>query len=342
MMLRPSSIFSFDTLSLRGWRLGDARTLCLTLLLFVAAECVAHRLASPLEERWMYWTSQAADQLMYYKQCREKGRVPPVLIAGDSTAATGVSPETFDEAAGLSKGSYNLGLLANFPVAFDASITDLILCLEGPQPRYLILSFAPTAFITTENVKTMEAGILDSPLIRAAKGEFIVGQYLALPRLRKMQREIMQVAKGEYKGLMPPRHAGFQPWAEERLTDAVTQRLRHELDEERLAKLDRCCQVASSNNTKVILIIPPVRGPDPTLDSILLDYRQRVRPICDKHNALLWDYGDRADFRVDMADDVHMVKRGAIRFSHELGKRFSAEAALQQSSLALRPGLVSE
>ena len=83
-----SSILSFDTLNLEGWKAAGLRNeILVAILLLVGAELLARSALAPIGDYWRYWEPEAAVKIEAYRAMVRKGVPPRILIVGDSTGS---------------------------------------------------------------------------------------------------------------------------------------------------------------------------------------------------------------------------------------------------------------
>mgnify|MGYP007059407576 FL=1 len=205
------SIFSFDTLRISRWPRQELNAVACAILIVVLAETGARHLGNQgVLDGWNYWGNSVAEKYLSYEALAEQGSLPPVIVAGDSTVAYGVSPPDFDRQLGQNKSAFNFGILGNFPPAFDQSFTDLVLRNATHNPEKLVVMFARGAFVTTSGHRRTEAAITESPILRTARGEFVPANYIYLMRLWKSRSRVRDWLLGREVAKLENSQAGFR------------------------------------------------------------------------------------------------------------------------------------
>lgn len=305
-----SSTFSFRTLDLSDIRGSGAwKAVALTVCLVGGAELVARRAVAPIGSYWEYWTPQAAAKFEGYRAMLRTGRVPRLVIVGDSTAARDIDPAALGTHG--NGDAYNLAWPANFPMAFQRSTLPLL--QSGPTPHVVIVSFSPSAFTGTGQVKRFEASILSSAY--ADPGQHRIARLSYLARLRAALPFRRSWWTG--RGLPRPALEGFMPLEGIDPAPASGADDGGHFERARFSVVDELIATARARGFDVIVVIPPRLDPSPDRQAVEEDYVRALR-------AKRYPYVDfrEAPFlqRVDFHDASHLNDVGARIYSKELGE----------------------
>jgi len=318
-----SSIFSFESLRVRPSDLSPL-PLLLAIVVLVVGELTAGWLIAGIQDGWNYWSRDAAARFIGYQRRVERDEPPRVLVAGDSTAAYGFAPAAFNRAAGEKTTSWNLGILGNFPLAFDATFNDIVLSTPGSQASYLFISFARGAFMDTPRNEFNERAILSSPVVRSWRGEFLVADYLAMARIWRLRIQIAYKLTGNLDAATLDYDLGLHrhPGKDRAKLEPPSEQQVLIVSPERLAVIERCFRAAQELGVRVVLLLPPLHPYDAQRWSNPDAYFAAVSPICEEYDVPLWDYTDDHGLEDEMVDLVHLNAEGAKEFSKRLGNRW--------------------
>jgi hypothetical protein len=228
-------------------------------------ECGLRLIVNQPLQGWDYWSPTAAAKYNEYFRLRNAGNVPEVLVVGDSTGDHGFAPDVFDKALGKNRLSYNIATLGNFPLAFDRTITDMIIEAPGPHPRCIIAVFQRGGFCVRDAPYPSELSILGSPVVRAMDGELAAGHILYLCRLFQSRQSLLDLVKG--RQIVTLRKLGYRarggkPDADEEPREDGAEgqsnpARQYALCPDRMARLDRLSEVCHARGIDFILVHPP-------------------------------------------------------------------------------------
>jgi hypothetical protein len=319
----PSSIFSFETLELSGWPRKELSAAVVAIAIAVIGECGARYLGHiGVQDGWNYWSNSVAAKYLTYDALAEHGELPRVVVAGDSTAAYGFSPSDFDRELGIERGSYNFGVLGNFPPAFEQSFTRLILNDPEKCPDVLVVMFARGAFVTTPGHLRTESAILESPVLRSARGEFVLPQHVQLMRLWKVRSRVRNWLLGRPLDRLNESESGYHRQDNHGEAESIEGGSPEErsIDPQRLAYLEECLKTATAAGTKVVVVIPPEHSIERSGWSDSDETTQLIANVCARCDVTVLDYS-KEDFDAEMFDRVHLDQHGAARFSAMLAEQ---------------------
>ncbi|WP_339909325.1 hypothetical protein [Symmachiella dynata] len=356
MKQRILSIFNFSTLKVLRVSRKAIASLCVALLVLVCSE-VATRviLTSPIGDGWDYWSEDAAARWLTYDRLCTSINKPDIVIAGDSTAAYGFEPTAFARVladGGVAANAYNLSALGNFPPAFDASVTDLVLSHPNKQPKVLIIMLARGGFVTTIGHEQTEHAIISSHVIRRARGDFVIGDCFALARIKSASNRLLRWTAGRHLSTLSASDSGFgrraqrlkndNNWA--RSATIPTERYdAQSLDVLRLETLEKCFSKLQGGHTDVVMVVPPSHRVERLRWQNPSDVSTRFKKICDKWGVEIWDFSFAAEFDDGMYNDpIHLNENGAKMFSQILGERYLKHVHSKTNSLVLNEGTGAE
>ena len=135
-----SSILSFDTLNLEGWKAAGLRNeILVAILLLVGAELLARSALAPIGDYWRYWEPEAAVKIEAYRAMVRKGVPPRILIVGDSTGEFDIDPTgVADDATFEGADVYNLAWVGNRSEAFRRCTLPIL--ANGPISEVVVVS----------------------------------------------------------------------------------------------------------------------------------------------------------------------------------------------------------
>ncbi len=179
-----SSILSFDTLNLEGWKAAGLRNeILVAILLLIGAELLARSVLAPIGDYWRYWEPEVAVKIETYRAMVRKGAPPHILIVGDSTGEFDIDPVgVADDSMSEGPDVYNLAWAANRAEAFRKCTLPIL--AKGPMSELVVVSLSPDAFIESRASRQSEQAITSSSFCKNLNGERSVADYLYLARVR--------------------------------------------------------------------------------------------------------------------------------------------------------------
>lgn len=310
----------------RAWILS----VLLAALLVGMAELGARLLLAPLHSQaWAYWDSDAARRFEVYRHMAEEGRLPPVVVIGDSLAARNFDPAAFSQAAGVP--AYNMGWPGMFPLALEAIVLPLL--EDGAPPRHVLLIQSATSFIEDERVRRNEAPIVGSIQARRMRGETVVADYLALSKLFLARADVAEAWRGIGAGWSEaPARAGFMPHPRPKKAGHGPQGAQEvppgELADARKAVVRRLLEIARQRGFSVAAVVSPTAFD--AVPGLVARQRDWLRSLEAEFPGVftVWDDSTTSVVaRDDFKDWLHLWDDAASRFSAHLGERFVQQAA---------------
>jgi hypothetical protein len=178
-----SSIFSSESCDFRpkdpAWK-AALTVVVIAVAILVAGELVTRVALGTVGRRWEYWHPVAATKFEFVRKAIEQGRPIKTLVVGDSTGAADFNPAMIEQELGAR--AWNVAWSGNFPLAFEQTTLPL-LTDSRLDVDYVIASFIPAGFASSDNPTSSEAGLLGSTYIRI-RDTTLTGQYVFLARLR--------------------------------------------------------------------------------------------------------------------------------------------------------------
>ncbi len=328
MRMSLSSIFSFNTLSLKGLFTRDRMVmLATTFLLLLAAEGVARRALSPTGEYWEYWNKEAADHFLWYRRQALK-RAPAIVITGDSTAARDFDPQEFENVLGAT--AFNLGWPANFPLALEKTAIPLFDAPYHP-PETLIVSISAKAFTDHPLNSKFETPILSCAFSRHQDGETLVADYVYLARINASQKLIGSWFTGKNLFFSPADNGAMLLDGHDRKPTDVDQESGWKLTDRRLDVITKLTKICSLRGTQLFLVVPP-RNFEDRVD-LEEEYLIQVCGILEPGGFAVLDCR-RVDLLADrhFYDSGHLNREGAKVFSRYVAELISQIRAKNPTS----------
>jgi hypothetical protein len=324
-----SSIFSFDTLSLKQSPNAPWAAIATAIIILLFAELGARLLLSPIGETgWRYHSVSVATKSEWY--LREASRsAPAVLAIGDSTGVLGFHPPAFTAACG-NLTSYNLSFLGNFPLALRSSTFPLIK-VGVTAPKLVLLFQTVNGYGVDRILDNFEVQFLKSAAAKHFRGERSTADYFYLARLIPAAPLLRRIYISGLPWPAEPTERGFERPQPLRRTNNVVDASRsaeseHQLSERRLESIGDFYRLAEERHFIPLIVFPPRLATEGT--SLVINAKSRINKIAVDHRQRVWDYSDW--FKSDAArdsyfhDEVHLNETGAKLFSEELCRRIES------------------
>ena len=322
-----SSILSFDTLNLEGWKAAGLRNeILVAILLLIGAELLARSVLAPIGDYWRYWEPEVAVKIETYRAMVRKGAPPHILIVGDSTGEFDIDPVgVADDSMSEGPDVYNLAWAANRAEAFRKCTLPIL--AKGPMSELVVVSLSPDAFIESRASRQSEQAITSSSFCKNLNGERSVADYLYLARVRWAWPFLESWWSGR-KLPYAPNSGGFAGL--DRDFGRVPARFADgSVVPERFAVIADLVRLADWRGFKLVFVLPPRIDPTPYRLNADRQYREYLMA-----SALpVLDYGEVPFLtRRNFADQNHLNRAGARIYSHQLGRdiAFLNEAGLKQ------------
>ena len=322
-----SSILSFDTLNLEGWRAAGLRNeILVAILLLVGAELLARSALAPIGDYWRYWEPEAAVKIETYRAQLRTGVPPRILIVGDSTGEFDIDPRSVaDDATSEGADVYNLAWVGNRSEAFRTCTLPIL--ANGPIPELVVVSLSPDAFIETWAGRRSEQAITSSSFCKNLNGQRNVTDYLYLTRIRWA----WPFRESWWRGRRLPYAPNYDGFVglDGDFTRVPARFADGSVVPERFTVIADLVRLAGSRGFKLVFVLPPRIDPTPYRLNADRQYREFLMasglPVLDYREV---PFLTRRNF----ADQNHLNRLGARIYSRQLGRdiAFLNEASVKQ------------
>ena len=334
-----SSILSFDTLNLEGWKAAGLRNeILLAILLLVGAELFARSALAPIGDYWQYWEPEVAVKIETYRAMVRNGVPPRILIVGDSTGEFDIDPVSVaDDSISEGPEVYNLAWAANRAEAFRRCTLPVL--AKGPVSELVVVSLSPDAFIESRASRQSEQAITSSSFCKNLNGQRNVADYLYVARIR-WAWPFLENWWGGTRLPYAPNSGGFAGL--DRDFARVAARFADgSVVPERFAVIADLVQLAGSRGFKLVFLLPPRIDPTPYRLNADRQYREYLMasglPVLDYRGV---PFLTRRNF----ADQNHLNRAGARIYSRQLGRDIALlnEAAGWKSRSTVMAGVTRD